>query len=90
MDSILSLVGKHFQINRKLQGLAYKSVSEVTGIDRNILSKIENGQAPLSLERFIKLCKFYGLEPGAFLDAVLQEREAGIKDMALLSAKLYT
>lgn len=90
MDSILCLVGKHLQINRKLQGMTCKYVADVTGIDRNVIGKIEKGQAPLSLERFIRLCKFYGLEPGAFLDAVLQEQEAGVKDMTLLSAKLYT
>lgn len=89
MDSILPLVGKHFQINRKLQGMTCKYVSEATGIDRNVLSKIEKGQAPLSLERFVTLCKFYGLEPGAFLRGVLNEQETGVKDMTLLSAKLY-
>lgn len=89
MDSILSLVGKHFQINRKLQGLTCKYVAEVTGIDRNVIGKIEKGKAPLSLERFIKLCGFYELEPGAFLDAVLQEQETGVKNMSSLAAKLY-
>lgn len=62
-----SQLGRKFREMREGEGLALHEVADRTGISKSFLSLVETGRSDLSVNRFLRLCEFYGVKPSGLL-----------------------
>ena len=67
-------LGQRLRELREESGLALHEVADQTGVSKSFLSLVEKGQSDLSVNRFMRICEFYGVKPSTFL------RSAGASD----------
>jgi transcriptional regulator with XRE-family HTH domain len=60
-------LGRRFREMREEEGLALQEVADRTGISKSFLSLVEIGRSDLSVNRFLRLCEFYGVKPSGLL-----------------------
>jgi transcriptional regulator with XRE-family HTH domain len=60
-------LGQRLRELREESGLALHEVADQTGVSKSFLSLVEKGQSDLSVNRFMRICEFYGVKPSAFL-----------------------
>lgn len=60
-------LGQRLRELREDAGLALHEVADQTGVSKSFLSLVEKGQSDLSVNRFMRICEFYGVKPSAFL-----------------------
>jgi transcriptional regulator with XRE-family HTH domain len=65
MNSRIWLAKRYFRA-RVSAGLTQLEVAELTGLDRKIISRLENGHNIPSLENFLLLLKAIDLNPAMF------------------------
>ena len=60
-------LGRRLRELREASGLALHEVADQTGVSKSFLSLVEVGRSDLSVNRFMRICEFYGVKPSAFL-----------------------
>ena len=60
-------LGQRLRELREESGLALHEVADQTGVSKSFLSLVEKGQSDLSVNRFMRICEFYGVKPSTFL-----------------------
>lgn len=66
-------LGRQLRELREQAGLGLVDVAKKCGVSKSFLSLVETGQSDLSVNRFLRICEFYGVKPSA----VLQGEAAG-------------
>ena len=62
-------VGKMIQAIRQQKPMSQKALAERLGVSRTVLSKIENGEASIDIDRFIVLARALDCNPEKLLRA---------------------
>ena len=62
MCNSLKVIGETLKKKRQLSKLSQKTISEATGLDRALISKIETGVFTGSLHKLIRYLDYMGLE----------------------------
>jgi len=68
----LSNVGQHLRDAREQLGLSLDQASEMTGIKKTSLWRLETGDSTVSVERFFQIAEIYGVDPVALLSGRVQ------------------
>lgn len=69
---------------RQEMGISQATIAEDLNLTTSGYRKIENGQSPLSLDRFIKICHLLAISPNKVLDGI---SETSSKDLLVIENK---
>lgn len=58
---------------RKERKVTLRALAEEIGMSVSNLAYIERGEVPLKLEDFLKICRFFDIDAGEFLDGANEE-----------------
>ncbi|MGI9136751.1 MAG: helix-turn-helix domain-containing protein [Candidatus Nanopelagicales bacterium] len=73
-------LGRRLRDLREASGLALHEVADQTGVSKSFLSLVEVGRSDLSVNRFMRICEFYGVKPSAFLRGASEDTDGASSD----------
>ena len=63
------MLGAMLTVGRRSRGLSQKTVSEQLGVTAQNVSSWERGKSRMDLDRYLRLCSLYGMDPVSTLRA---------------------
>lgn len=67
MNIDYQLIGQRIASHRKKKYITQECLAEHLDVSTAFISKIERGKTQLSLERFVQICQFLGIDPTELL-----------------------
>lgn len=64
-------INRTLRLARERIGLSLGKAAELVGISKSSMSRLENGEGRMSMERLQAIARVYGYKPGALLDGNL-------------------
>lgn len=65
--------GKNLKFLRRMKGLSQTALANETGMTRNNIASYESGVVEPNASNFLRVCKFFSIDPKCMLDSVLSE-----------------
>ena len=69
------LIGNRLKEERLKRKMSLADVSKFFSVSRQTIFRWENGERGMSMEAFIKMLEFYGLEPNQFVKDIIAEAD---------------
>ncbi|WP_421751274.1 helix-turn-helix domain-containing protein [Croceimicrobium sp.] len=100
--TVYSSIIEQVKIARKKRHKSQEDMALLLNLGRDAYRKMENGQSPLNLERFLIICDHLQIDPRDLMDQVIPDKQkweyeaeidrlkAGIEDLRLERERLWT
>ncbi len=74
-------IGQRIKTLRKARGLSLLELARATGVSESTLSRVENGQSPVSAHHLYQMAKTLGADISAFFETETRPMASGIRSI---------